>query len=192
MAAMNHKALALVFLACVACNKKATPSAERTSPASSVAATGAAGELLAVGATAPDIEATAHNGQKVKLSEFRGKPVVVYFYPKDDTPGCTAEAEGIRDEWEGLGQTNTVVLGVSSDDNDSHKAFAEKYKLPFMLLPDPDGKIAQAFGVPMRSGHAKRVTFVIDKSGKVAKVFPDVEPKGHAAELISTVRGLSS
>jgi peroxiredoxin Q/BCP len=191
---MNRIVWVFALVGCVACNKSPAPSASSSASATPASSSTAltTGELLPVGAAAPDIEATSHSGQKVKLSDFRGKPVIVYFYPKDETPGCTAEAEGIRDQWEALGPTNAVVLGVSTDDNESHKAFAEKHKLPFMLLPDPDGKITQAFGVPMKMGHAKRVTFVIDKQGKIAKVFPDVEPKGHAAELISAVRDLKS
>jgi peroxiredoxin Q/BCP len=146
--------------------------------------------LLPVGAEAPEIDAVAHNGQKVHLADFKGKPVVVYFYPKDDTPGCTIEAKGMRDEWQALQKTQAVVIGVSTDDSDSHRAFAQKYELPFLLVPDPDEKIVKAFGVPTTLGHAKRVTFVIDKSGKVAKVFPDVNPKGHAEQVLAAIEAL--
>lgn len=138
----------------------------------------------------PAISATAHNGESVKLDGFEGRPVVVYFYPKDGTPGCTVEAQGIRDEWEALKQTNAVVIGVSTDDAASHKAFAEKHSLPFLLLPDPDGEIAKGFGVPLKLGFAKRVTFVIDRHGKVAKVFSDVQPKGHAQEILAALRAM--
>jgi len=163
-----------------------TGSASEPGPAPAAQPSG----LLGVGATAPNIEAVAHTGESVKLAELRGRPVVVYFYPKDDTPGCTVEAQGIRDEWEALKQSRAVVLGVSTDDNDSHKAFAEKHSLPFPLLPDTDHTIARAFGVPVRLGFAKRVTFVIDEQGKIAKVFPEVSPKEHAQEVLAALRSL--
>jgi len=181
---------AAALMALTACNRASTESGSAPASSSGAGASAAAGGLLAVGASAPDIEATAQDGEKVKLADLRGKPVVVYFYPKDGTPGCTAEAQGIRDQWEPLKQTGAVVIGVSTDDAESHKAFAEKHSLPFLLLPDPDGNIAKAFGVPLTLGRAKRVTFVIDKQGKIAKVYPQVSPKGHAEELLAALRTL--
>jgi peroxiredoxin Q/BCP len=147
--------------------------------------------LAQEGSPAPPIEVTAHTGEHVSLAALRGKPVVVYFYPKDDTPGCTKEACEFRDAWDKIQASGAVILGVSTQDATSHVAFADKYKLPFLLLPDPDGSIAKAYGVPLRMGMAKRVTFVIDSQGKIAKVFPDVNPTGHAAEImavLSTIR----
>jgi thioredoxin-dependent peroxiredoxin len=144
--------------------------------------------LLSVGAPAPDIEGVAHNGEKVKLSALRGKPVVVYFYPKDNTSGCTIEAQEIRDLWQEIGATGAVVIGVSTDDEASHQKFATDHALPFLLLPDPSGEIAQKFGVPLVNGRARRVTFVIGKDGKIAKVFPDVKPKGHGAEIVAALK----
>jgi peroxiredoxin Q/BCP len=146
--------------------------------------------LLERGDEAPRVEATAHTGQAVKLSDFKGKPVVVYFYPKDDTPGCTVEAQGFRDDHAELTKAGIVVIGVSTDDTASHRAFASKYELPFLLLPDTDQKISKAFGVPITNGHSKRVTFVIDKNGKIAKVFPEVTPAGHAQEVLTAVKSL--
>ena len=143
--------------------------------------------LLAEGAPAPPIEATAHTGEKVSLTALRGKPIVLYFYPKDDTSGCTKEACEIRDAWQKFQEAGAVVLGVSTDDNTSHVAFAEKYKLPFLLLPDTSGAIAKAYGVPIRMGMVKRVTFIIDRQGKITKVFPDVNPAGHAAEILGAL-----
>ena len=137
----------------------------------------------------PDVAAPAHDGKLVRLRALKGKPLVVYFYPKDDTPGCTIEAKGIRDQYAELNRL-AVVLGVSEDSVDSHKAFATKYDLPFLLLDDTSHALASAFGVPLSSGHAKRVTFVIDASGKVNKVFPSVNPDGHAAELIEALKAL--
>jgi peroxiredoxin Q/BCP len=142
---------------------------------------------LAEGTPAPSIETTAHSGEHVSLAALRGKPVVLYFYPKDDTSGCTKEACEIRDAWQKFQDAGAVVLGVSTDDNASHVAFAQKYKLPFLLLPDPGGAIAKAYGVPLRLGMAKRVTFIIDRQGKITKVFPDVNPAGHAAEILAAL-----
>jgi peroxiredoxin Q/BCP len=176
----------------------ATPSAVvAASPAVSsgapAIATGAAnaGEssLLAVGADVPDVSAVAQDGKTVKLRELKGKPVIVYFYPKDDTPGCTIEAKGIRDQYSEL-NSRAVVLGVSTDTSESHKAFADKYNLPFQLLDDSSHALVTAFGVPVSSGHAKRITFVIDAAGKVRKVFPNVNPNGHAAELLDALKSL--
>ncbi len=146
--------------------------------------------LLPVGAPAPDLTATTHEGQPFKLADHRGRPVIVYFYPKDDTPGCTAEAEGLREEWPALQRSNAIVVGVSTDDVGSHQAFAKKYRLPFALLPDVDHEIAAAFGVPINLGVAKRVTFLIDKHGRIRKVFPAVSPEGHAKELVSALAEL--
>jgi thioredoxin-dependent peroxiredoxin len=146
--------------------------------------------LLTEGALAPEFVVTAHTGEEIRLSALRGKNVVLYFYPKDDTPGCTIEAQEIRDDWAQFQSANTVVLGVSADDNESHAQFARKHKLPFALLPDPDHEIARAYGVPVRLGFTKRVTYVIDRQGKIAKVFDDVNPNGHAAELAKVVGAL--
>ena len=145
--------------------------------------------LLAVGSDVPDVSAVTQEGKTVRLRDLKGKPVIVYFYPKDDTTGCTIEAKGIRDQYAEL-KERAVVLGVSTDTQESHKAFAEKYNLPFQLLDDSKHALVTAFGVPASSGHAKRVTFVIDKAGKVVKVFPNVNPDGHAAELILALKGL--
>jgi peroxiredoxin Q/BCP len=167
-----------------ACQK----SPERAEPSASEPART---ELLAVGAEAPSLRADAHNGEVVDLAALRGKPVVVYFYPKDDTPGCTVEAQEIRDVWSELKSTGAVVIGVSSDDAASHQAFAEKHALPFLLVPDSDHAIAHKFGVPLTNGKAKRVSFLIGKDGKIAKVFPDVKPQGHGRELLDAVRAAS-
>ncbi len=150
-------------------------------------ATVASTSLLAAGAQAPPFDVTAHTGERVTLAGLRGKPVVLYFYPKDDTSGCTKEACEIRDAWQKFKDAGAVVLGVSTDDNASHVAFAEKYKLPFLLLPDSGGAIAASYGVPLRLGMAKRVTFIIGRDGKIVKVFPDVNPTGHASEILAAL-----
>ena len=186
--------LPLVF----ACNRAgsvesnpATSSAAVPAPAPVATAAAAGATLLAVGADIPDLAAPAQDGKVVHLRELKGKPVIVYFYPKDDTPGCTIEAKGIRDQYAEL-NGRAVVLGVSEDSLDSHKAFADKYALPFALLDDTSHALTTAFGVPVSSGHAKRVTFVIDAAGKVRKVFPDVNPDGHAGELLEALKALGS
>jgi thioredoxin-dependent peroxiredoxin len=195
-------ALAATSLLAAGCNRESpaassssqavlpTPVVASATPAPAPAPTApGAGTLLAVGAEVPDLAAPAQDGKLVRLRELRGKPVVIYFYPKDDTTGCTIEAKGIRDQYAEL-SSRAVVLGVSEDSLDSHKAFASKYDLPFSLLDDSNHALASAFGVPLSSGHAKRVTFVIDASGKVAKIFPNVNPDGHAAELIEALKTL--
>jgi peroxiredoxin Q/BCP len=186
------RVLGACFLVCSACDKGAAPSPASSAPQTAQAPAESARKLLAPGAAAPDLVMRAHTGETVQLSKLRGQPVVVYFYPKDDTPGCTVEAQELRDLSAELGRQKAVVLGVSTDDEESHKAFAEKHQLPFLLLVDRDHAIARAFGVPIVNGRAKRISFVIDKGGKVARVFPDVTPKGHGHELLQTVGALES
>lgn len=142
-------------------------------------------ELLKEGDPAPPLVATAANGAKVDLAELKGKHVVVYFYPKDDTPGCTKEACAFRDAWSKLEKGNVQVIGVSVDDNESHKKFAEKHSLPFPLVADPDKKICKAFGVPVTMGFASRVSFLIGPDGKIKKVYPKVDPAVHASEILA-------
>jgi thioredoxin-dependent peroxiredoxin len=175
----------------LACALPACQSDNPDHPPPAAASTSATG-LAVEGAPAPPIEGTAHDGSKVNLASLKGNPVVVYFYPMDDTPGCTQEASEIRDLYEKIRQTGAVVVGVSSDDRASHVAFASKYALPFLLLSDNDGTIAKAFGVPLRMGKAKRVTFVIDRAGKIAKVFSEVNPTGHGAEIVTALSALTS
>jgi thioredoxin-dependent peroxiredoxin len=136
-----------------------------------------------VGSPAPTLRAVAHDGTTVDLAQLRGRPVVVYFYPKDETPGCTKEACAFRDAWERLAKRNVVLLGVSADSADSHRAFAAHYKLPFLLLSDADGRIAQAFGVPRVMTLSARQTFVIGPEGRVTHVHRSVDPLTHAAEI---------
>jgi peroxiredoxin Q/BCP len=141
---------------------------------------------LAVGSSVPDLTLSAHTGETLALAKL-GKPAVVYFYPKDDTPGCTVEAQEIRDLYQEIRSTGAVVIGVSADGKASHQAFAEKYALPFLLVPDEDHAVATAFGVPIANGKASRVSFVIDAKGRVTRVFPKVTPKGHGAELLAAL-----
>lgn len=171
-------------LGCLPGCSKAT--ADSQQPAPSAPAAAAAGPLAA-GAPAPDVTFAVHTGESVTLASLRGKPVIVYFYPKDDTPGCTVEAQEIRDLYQQLKDTGAVVIGVSADGRDSHRAFAEKHALPFLLASDESGAIARAFGVPLKNGRAARVSFVVGADGRIKQSFPSVTPKGHAQELLSAI-----
>jgi peroxiredoxin Q/BCP len=174
----------LAMFACLALGACARGEPSETKPGASANET--AGALLAFGASAPAVEVTAHDGTKLEIAKL-GKPAVVYFYPKDDTPGCTIEAQEIRDVWKEIQGTGAIVIGVSTDGQASHQAFAEKYALPFLLVPDEDRALAKAFGVTIKNGKAARVSFVLDASGRVTKVFPKVTPTGHGAELLAAL-----
>jgi thioredoxin-dependent peroxiredoxin len=141
---------------------------------------------LDVGTKAPNFTVKDTNGNTVSLSDFAGKTVVLYFYPKDDTPGCTKEAQGFRDAYPEYEGKEMVVLGVSMDDEASHKAFTEKYGLPFQLLADTDGAITKAYDVE-GSGYSKRVTFIIDGEGTISKVFDSVNTASHAQDILAAV-----
>jgi thioredoxin-dependent peroxiredoxin len=139
---------------------------------------------------APDFTVATDEGTPLRLSSLRGRNVVLYFYPKDDTPGCTVEACELRDAFPRFSKTKAVILGVSPDSVASHQKFKKKFELPFTLLADTDHAIAEAYGVWVeKSMYGKkymgvqRATFVIDKKGSVAKVYPKVKPEGHAAEV---------
>jgi len=156
--------------------------------AATVASTSAAATApLPAGAAAPAVTFQLHTGEQMSLASLRGKPVVVYFYPKDDTPGCTVEAQEIRDLHSQLQQSGAVVIGVSTDARESHRAFAEKHALPFLLASDETGDLARAFGVPLKNGRVTRVSFVIGPDGRIKRSFPAVTPKGHAAELLAAI-----
>ena len=175
-------AAGLLAVAGAACSR-----AQSAGPAPSGSAVAPAAAPLAAGAPAPNVTFALHTGEKLALASLRGKPVVVYFYPKDDTPGCTVEAQEIRDLYAELKQSGAVVIGVSTDALDSHRAFAEKHALPFLLASDESGELAKAFGVPLKNGRATRVSFVIGADGRIKRSFPQVTPKGHAAELLSAI-----
>lgn len=166
----------------------AAPAASAMPAGSSATATPAAAGDPMVGKPAPGLKMKAQDGKVVDLAAMKGKNVVVYFYPKDETPGCTKEACAFRDSWSDLSKQNVVLVGVSTDTAESHKAFAAHHKLPFQLVSDPDGAVAKAFGVPNNSGFLARQTFVIDKDGNVKKVYRDVDVSKHAAEVLADVR----
>lgn len=140
--------------------------------------------LLAIGADAPNLAAVDQHGAQHRLADEKGHPVIVYFYPKDGTPGCTKEACAFRDAWDRFKAANVQVFGVSTDDEKSHDEFAKEQKLPFPILADPNSEWVRAFGVPTRLGMASRVSFLIDANGKVAKVYPNVDPGIHADEVL--------
>jgi peroxiredoxin Q/BCP len=154
------------------------------------ATAGEASTLLAVGTTAPEFMLEDQTGHIRELREYRGHPVVLYFYPRDGTPGCTAEACAFRDAWDRLAASGAVVLGVSTDDVESHQRFHDENQLPFELLADEDGRVTRLYGVPMRMGMASRVTFLIDAAGVIQKVFEDVDPGIHADEVIAAIEAL--
>ena len=141
---------------------------------------------LAVGTVAPNFTTTDDEGNTVSLSDFKGKVVVLYFYPKDDTPGCTKQAQSFRDNYSEYQGKDMVVLGVSMDDQASHKQFKEKYGLPFTLLVDSDGAITNAYDVS-GGGYAKRVTYIIDGEGKITNVDANVNTSTHAQDVLATM-----
>ena len=144
--------------------------------------------------TAPDFELQADDDSTIRLSDLRGRKVVLYFYPKDDTPGCTIEACEFRDHVEELDANGAVVLGVSPDSVESHRKFRDKYGLDFRLLADTDHKVAEAYGVWQEKKNygrtywgVARTTFLIDEEGRIARVFEKVKPAGHAAEVLEAL-----
>ncbi len=141
---------------------------------------------LTVGTKAPSFTTKDDQGNTVSLSDFAGKIVVLYFYPKDDTPGCTKEAQSFRDKYQEYQDKQIVVLGVSTDDEASHKMFKEKYGLPFQLLADTDGSICKAYDVD-GGGYAKRVTYIINGEGVITKVDSKVNTSTHAQDVLATM-----
>ncbi|HEY2327252.1 MAG TPA: thioredoxin-dependent thiol peroxidase [Gaiellaceae bacterium] len=150
--------------------------------------------MVEEGKAAPDFVLQTDTGETIKLSDLRGKQVVLYFYPKDDTPGCTAQACGIRDAWGEFEQAGAVVLGVSPDDAKSHDKFKQKYSLPFTLLADEGHHVADAYGVWGEKSYMGRTyfgvdrsTFVIDADGNVKKIFHKVKPATHADDVLAVL-----
>jgi len=150
--------------------------------------------VVTEGEPAPDFALPSDSGETVTLSQFRGKPVVLYFYPKDNTPGCTTQACGIRDAWAEFTAAGAVVLGVSPDGVASHATFKNSYDLPFTLLADADHALAEAYGVwaeKSRYGRTYmgivRSTFVIDADGNLAKAFRNVQPATHADQVLAAL-----
>lgn len=154
-------------------------------------------DWIEVGQTAPDFALLSDSGEQVRLSQFRGSPVVLYFYPKDDTPGCTREACAFRDLKQDMEELGAVVLGVSPDTVESHRKFREKFKLNFSLLADVDHTVAEAYGAwrekvrfGKKSMGIQRSTFLIDADGVVRKVWKNVQVDGHDAEVLDALRAM--
>jgi peroxiredoxin Q/BCP len=172
MSSKLRRALCALLLVCTVAANAATPAA---------------------GTAAPDFTLPDQNGKSRQLSEWRGKWVVLYFYPKDDTPGCTEEACTFRDDLVQLSALDAQVVGISVDTTDSHKAFAEKYHLPFPLLADAKAEVATNYGALsdwLVMKVAKRYTFLINPQGKIAKVYLSVDTSRHSADIVNDLRQL--
>jgi peroxiredoxin Q/BCP len=146
--------------------------------------------LLEVGAAAPTLAAVDHEDREVSLEASRGSPIVVYFYPKDGTPGCTEEACAFRDAWDRFVSAGVLVIGVSTDSRESHEKFATEHELPFSLVADEKREWSAAFGVESFMGMNRRVSFLIAPDGRIAKVYPDVDPAQHATEVLADAAAL--
>lgn len=151
--------------------------------------------MLKVGNTAPNFELPDQDGKARKLSEFLGRKVLIYFYPRDFTPGCTTEACSLRDSFPNFKNLNAVVLGISKDSIESHKKFAEKFSLPFTLLADVDHKVQEKYGVWQEKKFmgktymgTVRTSYLIDEKGKVAKIYEKVKPLAHSAEVLKDLK----
>ena len=153
--------------------------------------------MVEEGSPAPDFSLVSDKGETISLASLRGKPVVLYFYPKDDTPGCTVQACAVRDSWGDFEKAGAVVLGVSPDDEESHVRFRDKFNLPFTLLSDPDRDAAKAYDVWVeKTNYGKtsmgiqRSTFVIDAAGNTAKILRNVKPDTHAEKVLEALAAL--
>jgi len=152
--------------------------------------------LPVIGKPAPDFTLPSSSGESVTLKSFKNrKTVVLYFYPKDDTPGCTKEACGFRDLTAEFEAAGAVILGISNDPVDSHQKFREKHKLPFELLADEDASVSKAYGVYKQKNlygkkymGIERTTFIIDRTGRIAQIYPKVKVEGHVADVLSFLR----
>jgi thioredoxin-dependent peroxiredoxin len=151
--------------------------------------------MLLEGQPAPAFTLADQTGKKVTLAKLKGSPIVLYFYPKDDTPGCTKEACGFRDAFADYKKAGAIILGISPDDSESHAKFAKKFNLPFTLLADPEHKVCEAYGVWKEKNMygkkymgVERTTFVIDPRGVVRKVFPKVKVDGHCIAVLEAIQ----
>lgn len=170
------------LVAVLGCSKSPpAPGAETT--AASAAANAATPDEITVGKAPPDFTVKDQDGKELHLSALKGKPVVLYFYPKDETPGCTKEACAFRDAFNDLAKKGVVLIGVSADSDESHRAFIKNHQLPFALVSDPKGELARKYGVPFHLGFTSRQTFVIGADGNVKKLYRSVDVAAHAKEI---------
>jgi peroxiredoxin Q/BCP len=191
-------ALALLLLAGSAAAQEPRPGTRALEPLpGTVQAVYDEDGLVRVGTPAPRFALPRADGTVVRLAELLGRPIILYFYPMDDTPGCTKEACGFRDDYAAYDSLGVRIVGISTDDPASHRAFAEKHDLPFLLLSDVDGKVCSLYGVAFekeRDGKsrtiARRVTYLLDARGSVLRVYPRVDPAGHSAEILAVLGGL--
>jgi thioredoxin-dependent peroxiredoxin len=146
--------------------------------------------LLKTGTTIPKLSGIDQHGIVQNIAAGAQSPLLVYFYPKDGTPGCTKEACAFRDVWQKFEQHQVRLLGVSRDDQRTHEQFANEHNIPFSLIADPDGKWAKAFGVPTKLGKFTRVSFLFDKKGNLFRVYPNVDPGVHANEVLNDVASM--
>lgn len=146
--------------------------------------------MLKIKTKAPDFKLPDQDGQTHSLSEFKGRWVLMYFYPKDDTPGCIKEACTIRDSFPSFEKLKAVVLGISTDSIKSHRKFADKYKLPFTLLADEEKKVIKLYGVWAKKIGTLRTSFLIDPKGKVIKIYKNVKPEIHAEKVLKDLKSL--
>jgi peroxiredoxin Q/BCP len=153
--------------------------------------------MLKIGDKAPDFKLKDETGRKISLSDFKGKKVVIYFYPKDDTPGCTKEACSFRDVYDDILEAGAVVIGISKDDASSHEKFKKKYNLPFYLLSDPDHKVIEKYGAwkekkmfGKSSMGIARITYIIDEEGIIQKAYDKVKPEAHGEEILEDLKSI--
>jgi peroxiredoxin Q/BCP len=147
-------------------------------------------DLPQQGESLPELELTTESGEHIGTGELTGQKTVLYFYPKDDTPGCTKEACAFRDRMNDYAKADIQVYGVSLDPSESHREFREKYGLNFPLLTDVEGRASKALGVLGDRGMARRVTFLLDPEGRISKVYPEVSPETHAEEILEDAASL--
>ncbi len=190
---MKHASLLFVVsssfaIACGGAPVPLSPDPAAASASAPASAPAPASDEVAVGRPPPDFTAKAHDGADIKLSALKGKPVVVYFYPRDETPGCTKQACSFRDTWRELAKTNVVLVGVSTDTVESHKAFAKHYDLPFHLVSDESGAIATSFGVPNKNGFLARQTIVVGADGNVKRIYRQVDVTTHANDVLADLK----
>jgi len=145
-------------------------------------------EMLKEGDKVPDLQTTDQNGNTVRLSDFKEKTTVLYFYPRDDTPGCTKEACNFRDDIEKIKKMGAQIVGVSTDSEESHQKFVSKHNLNFTLLADKNKAISKAFGALKITGTAARISYIIGKDGTIKKVYPKVKPEEHSKQIIEDLK----